>query len=408
MPAELDKTNEQLSEADQWLRNAHWKQQSLAAVTLVQLGFEDEVWPLLEFTPDPSLRSFIIHYLGKLGTNSNTLAARLQLENDVRIRRALIQSLGGLDASLIPPADRSRIAEGLQTSYVNDSDSGIHSSASWTLRRWGVTLPELPVGEQPLVDGNRRWYVNGQGQTMVVITDPPGFRNITVNHSFAIATHEVTVAEFHRFRVLSYKIDRSVAPTDDCPMHHVDIFQAAEYCNWLSKQEGIAEDEWIYEPNANGRYEYGMRIKGKYLELSGYRLPDEQEWEAACRGGATGSYGFGEPLSLLENYGWYALSAGGQSHPVESLLPNEIGLFDMHGNIWEMTQSPVSSDQTRYPDPAVLTPWEKGGIHVWRSGSFVPHDSWVRTTLRFVWNVDAIGDAKNDVGFRVVRSIPPL
>lgn len=404
LPVELDKINEQLSEKDQQVRDAHWKRQSLAAVILVQLGCGDAVWPLLKFTPNPSLRSYIIHFLGKLRTNHNTLAGRLQTELDVSIRRALIQSLGGLDASSIPPADRRRISKVLQTSYVNDPDSGVHSSASWALRRWGVTLPELPVSDQPLVDGKRRWYVNGQGQTMVVIADPAEFRNIKINHSFAISTHEVTVAEFHRFRVRSYEIDRSVAPTDDCPMHHVSIFDAAEYCNWLSQQEGIPEDQWIYEPNENGQFQNGMRIKEKYLELSGYRLPDEQEWEAACRAGTTGSYGFGEPLPLLENYGWYALSAGGQSHPVESLLPNEIGLFDMHGNNWERTQSPVGRDQTLYPDPAVLAPLSNQEKRVWRSGSFAPHDSWVRTTLRATWVAISVG--YNDCGFRVVRSMP--
>ncbi len=87
----------------------HWKRQSLAAVTLVQLGFGDDVWSLLEFTPNPSLRSYIIHHLGKLGTDHNTLAARLQMESDVSIRRALIQSLGGLDATL-DPASRTATA----------------------------------------------------------------------------------------------------------------------------------------------------------------------------------------------------------------------------------------------------------------------------------------------------------
>ena len=85
LPAALDETNNQLSAEDQRLRDTHWKRQSMAAVTLVHLGFSDEVWPLLKFTSRPSLRSFIIYYLGKLGTNHNTLAARLQVESDVTI-----------------------------------------------------------------------------------------------------------------------------------------------------------------------------------------------------------------------------------------------------------------------------------------------------------------------------------
>lgn len=411
MPDKLDKSNIQLSDVDQHPRDAHWKRQSLSAVVLVQLGFGDAVWPLLKFTPNPSLRSYIIHHLGKLETNHNTLVGCLQTESDVSIRRALIQSLGGLNAEYIPPVDRNRIAERLQTFYVNDPDPGIHGSASWTLRRWGVPLPELPDSGQVVADGDRRWYVNGQGQSMVVVSNPPKFRSkfgdIKINHRFAIATHEVTVAEFRRFyEGPRTRVDPSVAPSDDCPRHHITWLIAVEYCNWLSKQEGIPKDQWVYEPNARGEYGEGMRIKNNYLELTGYRLPDEAEWAVACRAGTAGSYGFGEPLPLLENYGWYSLSAGGLSHPVESLLPNEFGLFDMHGNLWELTQSPANWGVafSAYPDPTELKPVGRNMQVAWRGGCFSPHDSWVRSELRLPRPI-IIGEA-NDCGIRVVRSMP--
>ena len=90
LPVHLARTNDQLSEDDKQLRDAHWKRQSLAAVALVHLGYRDEVWSLLKFSPDPSLRSLIIHHLGKLGTDHQTLATRLESETEVSIRRALL------------------------------------------------------------------------------------------------------------------------------------------------------------------------------------------------------------------------------------------------------------------------------------------------------------------------------
>lgn len=156
LPAELDKTNHLLPDDQEKIRDDHWKRQSLAAVALVHLGFMEDAWPLLKFSPNPSLRSFLIHHLGKLGSNHNTLAARLELEQEVSIRRALIQSLGGLDSNQIPASDRERIAEHLKNLYVNDPDSGIHSSTSWTLRQWGITLPELSVGEPTLSEEQKQ------------------------------------------------------------------------------------------------------------------------------------------------------------------------------------------------------------------------------------------------------------
>src|SRR5262249_46345134 len=63
------------------------------------------------------------------------------------------------------------------------------------------------------------------------------------------------------------------APTGKCPVHLVTWYEAAEYCNWLSEQEGIDKEEWCYVRNAAGAYADGMKVKPNYLHLRGYRLP---------------------------------------------------------------------------------------------------------------------------------------
>jgi len=386
MPVHLAKTNPpvalnsegKFSTAEQKLRDAHWKRQALAAVTLVQLGHGDAVWPLLKFSPDPSLRSFIIIYLGKLGTNHNTLAGRLEVESDVSIRRALIQSLGGLDSTRIPTADRRRIAERLQRLYVHDPDPGVHGSASWSLRQWGVSLPQLPIGEPVLPDGRwngiRRWYVDGQGQTMIMLPLSAAGSNKQTAQGIAIATHEVTVADYRRFKTEPFP-ERSISPTDDCPVYNMSWQYAAEYCNWYSKQERIPEAQWVYGTDGKG----GLKIKGNSSKLYGYRLPTNAEWEFACRAGAKGSYSFGEPITLLKHYGWYAGNSSGHSHPVESLLPNEAGLFDMHGNSWEWTHESAL-----------------------RGGSFINQPKLIR--VDYSWGGG--GGLRFDFSFRLARTLP--
>ena len=241
-------------------------------------------------------------------------------------------------------------------------------------------------------DGVRRWYVNSQGQTMVVIPNPAENGNSRIDHSFAISSHEVTVAEFRRFRS-QHSVQRDIAPTDNCPVHYVTWYMAAEYCNWLSEQEGIAEDEWVYQRNAGGQYADGMTIRANALDLTGYRLPTDMEWEYACRSGTSGWYGFGEPVPLLDRYARYVVNSSGRSHSVESLLPNANGLFDMHGNLWEWTQNPVSGS---------MSPVRNGTRRLLRGGSFYSLSSSVRSADRSYFRRPSVRNSV--VGFRPSRT----
>lgn len=401
LPLELATTNDRLSDEDQRRRDAHWRRQSLAAVTLVQLGYGNDVWPLLKFTPHSSLRSSVIHFLGKLETDHNLLVDRLDAETDVSVRRALLRALGGQDASRVPPADFERIAARLRAIFLDDPDPGIHSSAAWCSRNWGIPLPEVAVGD-PLRAGDsrgasvpanetRRWYVNRQGQTMMLIPVVAVDGQDQSVSEIAIASHEVTVAEFRRFHA-DHVIDRNVADRDNCPAHSVTWYLAVAYLNWLSEQEGISEDQWIYQPNENGEYNEGMKIRENWSKLTGYRLPTEAEWDIACRAGTTGTYHFGEPIDLLDRYAWHATNAFGRSYPAESLLPNEAGLFDMHGNLWEWTQNPVFGPYSPVTGVGRLI----------RGGSF-------GSQAAFLPRRDiGLPPTQNDTafGFRVARTVP--
>jgi hypothetical protein len=148
------------------------------AAALLAMGREQKTWPLLKHQPDPSLRSYLIEALGSAGPDAPILIARLEREPDVSVRRAILLSLGGYGLERLSLAERENWLPMLLQLFRDDSDPGIHGAAEYLVRRWGqeeklkAVDKELMTGK---VEGKRAWYINRQGQTMVVIGKPGEF-----------------------------------------------------------------------------------------------------------------------------------------------------------------------------------------------------------------------------------------
>jgi formylglycine-generating enzyme required for sulfatase activity len=327
-------------------------------------------------------------------------------------------SLGEYGPDRLAQDQRLNLLPRLLHLYRDDPDPGIHGAAEWLLRRWQAAKEikkidkKLATGK---VEGKRQWYINRQGQTMVVIPKPGVFRmgegkerhRRRIGRSFALASKEVTVEQFLKFRK-SHGYDKGYAPSSDCPVNSVSWYQAAEYCNWLSKQEGIPKEQWCYLPNEAGKYAAGMKMAANYLQRTGYRLPTEAEWEYACRAGAMTGYSFGEEVDLLGKYAWYVWNAPGKSQPAGRLRPNDQGLFDMHGNAWEWTQDvykayAIPGGGKVINDKEDIIFVNNKDSRVLRGGSFCYQAEYVRSGGRNR-NLPTLGIG--DDGFRPARTLP--
>jgi formylglycine-generating enzyme required for sulfatase activity len=332
------------------------RRRATPVLALARLGQPGPRWQHLRFQADPTLRSYLVNQAAALQLPAQVLVDRLDVEPDVSARRALLLALGQYELQTLPADRRGRLLPRLLEQFRDEPDAGLHGALDWLLRqRWGQEqlVAEADAALQGRPPGERQWLVNGQGQTFTLIRGPVTFtlgeptweedyegdapaHLRTIPYSFAIATKEVTVAQFAAFRRKPYL--KKFIPTVDCPMGSVSWYEAAGYCNWLSAQEGIPRNQWCYKPNAKGEWAEGAETRANFLSLQGYRLPTELEWECACRAGTTSSHYYGGPQELLPYYAYSKLNARNRAWPVGRLKPNDLGLFDMLGNIMEWCQ----------------------------------------------------------------------
>jgi formylglycine-generating enzyme required for sulfatase activity len=132
-----------------------------------------------------------------------------------------------------------------------------------------------------------------------------------------------------------------------------------------------------------------------------YRLPTEAEWEYASRGRQKIKGYKYSGSNNIEEVAWYCRNSRGKTHTVGNLKPNELGLFDMSGNVWEWCNDWYGSDYYKNSPKSNPSGPTTGSFHVLRGGS--GYDSAGDCSVSYR-NYRAPGDRNDNIGLRIVRT----
>jgi formylglycine-generating enzyme required for sulfatase activity len=272
--------------------------------------------------------------------------------------------------------------------------------------RHRVTITSFYMGTYPVTVGEFRNFINAVGYRTEAEESGGGLVRTGAEESDE-SVQPVEIDEKISEHILTDRMWETKADAnwqnpyfnqeDNHPVVLVSWFDAVQYCNWLSGEEGLAPAYTIMETNVKWN-----------RNTNGYRLPTEAEWEYACRAGTTTPFNTGNNITTSQanyngNYPYNNNPKGeyrGRTTPVGSFAPNAWGLCDMHGNVcewcgdWYEYGVYMNSAQAD-PDGASLGPYR-----VIRGGGWYSRAQYLRSAYRYYFTPS---HRNSYLGFRLVR-----
>jgi formylglycine-generating enzyme required for sulfatase activity len=195
--------------------------------------------------------------------------------------------------------------------------------------------------------------------------------HVTITQPFYLGATEVTQAQFAAVMRRSPSYYKGA----DLPVEHVTWFDAVEFCKRLN-----------------------------FMDKRAYRLPTEAEWEYACRAGTDDKFYSGDNDADLFKAAWVGGVSSSRTHPVAKLAPNNFGLFDMLGNVYEWCGDFYDMNYyARSPKRDPRGP-SQGTERVIRGGAYNEYLQNVRCAYR---TGKEPTKTQANLGFRIACDVPP-
>ncbi|MDK2824950.1 Formylglycine-generating enzyme, required for sulfatase activity, contains SUMF1/FGE domain [Methanolobus vulcani] len=252
------------------------------------------------------------------------------------------------------------------TSSDNGSDNGASSSSATTASK--------PTGNEYTNSiGMDFQRINAgtfnMGTSKYAYSQP--VHKVRLDNDFYIGKYEVTQAQWEAVM----GSNPSNFKGDNLPVESVSWNDIQEFITKLNEMEGTTR----------------------------YRLPTEAEWEYAAAAGTTTLYSFGEINKdegpFLKDYAWYQDDSYDRTHEVGQKLPNPWGLYDVHGNVWELVEDSWVDNYGSAPEDGSAVEKGASSLRVMRGGSYSSLENALYTAFR---GKQDPRDGDSSIGFRLV------